>query len=279
MGPFASALLLESFLAPFLVTVSLIAIGRSGWISLRSLPGPILASTLMLPASVGVTYVLALGWPETFFLDAKAKVVVATILGAIIGLLVFRERSWSMPALIALAIIIPIWIGLPALQQARSEAGLLILPILIGLAFAAFAKFKDPLITPRRLVVPITLALGIAGITALGRSLSFAELALALASSLIALFLFGRGVITPPSIIAAAAMLSALLASLLLYSEVSKLALLVLGLALSADVISTWAERRGSRFLASALLTSACFFPLSIALLIARFDAGSISIY
>ena len=285
MGSFASAVLLESSLVPFLATFFLAVIGALGGARQSQRPSlwAILASVSMLPVSVGLTYGLALGWPQSFGLDARSKLLIAVFLGALTGLGLSREIRWSWPALILLVIALPLWIGLPALSQAKPGSGFLIAPALAGLAVVIMIRKNGHLlVTPRWMIILITLALGIAGIAALGRALTFAELALALGSSLTAAFLAVRSSLNiplMPAAIGAVTMLLALATVLLLYSEASKLALLALATTFFATIIADLARRHAAQTPTSMIFALACLLPLSAALLIARVDAGSISIY
>ena len=145
--------------------------------------------------------------------------------GAIIGLGSHRNQSAVKVAAIALSIALPLWIGLPALQQARPESGFLLLPVLVGVLLSITVQPSQSALTQRRLIILMTLASGLAAIAAFARTLSYAELAFALASALIAVFFFGRNIDLSPILSSAASMMLALTTALLLYTDASRAAL------------------------------------------------------
>ena len=117
--------------------------------------------------------------------------MLSAFMGVAIGMAIQHRLPWSTSILAALAITVPLWIGLPALQQARFESALLI-PLIAAALLTP--RLMGPCTswgeTPKILAMT-AIALGLAGIAALARSLSFAELSLALASALLALILIG----------------------------------------------------------------------------------------
>jgi hypothetical protein len=276
MGSFAGRLLLESGVIPFIVTLLGISTARYvDGVKRRSL----LASTVMIPASVGATYLLVMGWPNGIAIDARIKIVLASFAGAIIGLGLHRNQSAAKAGAIALSIALPLWVGLPALQQARPESGFLLLPVLVGVLLSIAVQPSQSALTQRRLIILMTLAFGLAAIAAFARTLSYAELAFALASALIAVFFFGRNIDLSPILSSAASMMLALTTALLLYTDASRAALVVLSTVLLSEAANRLLGERFSRPVTALIFPLACLLPLCIAVMIARVDAGPFSHY
>lgn len=271
MGPFAADLLLESLLAPFALACMVLAAVR--WIRYR--PLVLIAPAVAMLLAVGATYGLVLGWPSVLAPSARDKVLLALVIGLVAGIFISKRPQWTRPVLITGAFAIPIWVGLPALQQGRLDGGLLILPI----AFAAISlwliEHRPAPSSTADLLLASALAAGLAGIAAFARSLTFTELGLSLAAALIAILIVGRRPVTMPATLASAAMLLAMATSLLLYSEASLAAILVLGATIGAERLARLST--GDLTVRHLLLFLA--LPTVIAIVIARIDAGPISIY
>ncbi len=275
MRPLAVQFLLESALVPFLVAAAL------GLAARTTVPDRARAGVLALAVlfAVGATYVLAFGWPSTLALNARTKIMLSAFIGVAIGMAIEHRLPRSMIALAALAIIIPLWTGLPALQQGRLDSALLI--PLIAAALLAPRLMGDCRSWGERpkILTMMALALGLAGIAAFATSLSFAELSLSLASALLAIFLIGPKPTPAAATIVAAPILLALTAALFLYSSASLPALLVLSTVIGAEPLARRSWGREPAPLPTRRVLLYCLLPAAAAILIARIDGGSISIY
>ncbi|MGI9503139.1 MAG: hypothetical protein ACR2RE_08815 [Geminicoccaceae bacterium] len=267
--------LLESALVPIL------AAGALGLAARTIVPDRARAGVLALAVllAVGTTYVLAFSWPSTLVLNARTKIMFSAFIGIAIGMAIEHRLPWSTIALAALAIAVPLWIGLPALQQGRLES-ILLIPIIAAALFAPrlmgdCRSWGEP---PKVLTM-MALALGLAGIAAFARSLSFAELSLALASALLAIILIGPRPLSATAAIATAPILLALTAALLLYSNASLPALLVLSTVIGAEPLARRSSGREPEPVPTRRVLLYCLLPTAAAILIARIDGGSISIY
>ena len=280
MGSLAAQFLLESLLAPFAAAALLLTLAR--WLprSRFAALGPVFAMMLAL----GTTYVLAFGWPSSHALDARTKILISAVLGAIMGLIVERRDRTSTVMLIAGATAIIVWIGLPALVHGRPASALLLLPIAVALAaLRLFGRGNASDETPPILTM-LTLAFGLAAIAVFAKTFSLAQIALSLASALLAVLIFGRPALSSPGAKApvellTSAMLLALSTALLLYSEANVFAVIILATTLIAGRL---ASRSGEAEGGAVSIPRHVVFrllPAAAAILIARIDAGPISLY
>ena len=276
MGPLARQLLLESVLAPF-VFASLVMIAAR-----RDERQMVLAQSFAIIVGAGITYILAFGWPPSLTGGSRTKVMLSLLIGLVIGFGFERRARWARPALIASAIGLPLWVGLPALQLGKSESALLALPILAALSLSAPIGRDQrvlPLVERPWLPMLITMAVGLAAIAAFAKAFTFTQLGLALASVLLACLVVGREPLGPIAACMAAAMLLTTATALLLYSAASPWALLVLGTVLFADRAARLTNRSAASKTTVPRLLIFCFLPAAAAILIARIDAGPFSIY
>ncbi|MGI9499236.1 MAG: hypothetical protein ACR2P3_04315 [Geminicoccaceae bacterium] len=275
MGPLAGQLLLESLLAPGLLAALVMLLARgSGY-------GPLapFAPVLAIALAIGTTYVLAFGWPPGPAVGARAKILLSAVIGLAVGVAIQGRIRWYRFGFITAAIGIPIWIGLPALQQMNLESVLLILPVTAALAVLPIIGKTAPSASSPQILILLTLTVSLAAIAVFAKTFSFAELGLSLGSALLAILTIDRKPLAAPAVIMAAAMLSALITALLLYSEVSLPALLVLAFVIGADRLARlWTGGRKAHPSIWLVLVF-CILPAAAAILIARIDAGAISIY
>ncbi|MEZ5933791.1 MAG: hypothetical protein R3F54_17935 [Alphaproteobacteria bacterium] len=273
MGPLAAQLLLESVAAPLLVAGLVMGAFRLGGDAIDSAPA------LALVLAFAATYFLAFGWPASHALGSHAKIMLATIVGCSLGIAIDRGIWWSRLGLITGAVAIPLWIGLPSLTQQRPESALLLLPVLAAGALTALIGRSGSVERLPTLLTLITLAFGTAVIAVVARTISFAELALALGAALLAILAIGRRPLLVSAIITSALTLLALITALLLYSEASVWSLLMLTLVAGAVPLARLfgSGNRPPTPIGRVLLC--CLLPAAAAILIARIDAGSISTY
>lgn len=280
MGPLAGQILLQSLLAPFIIAGAvMMAASRArahgsdpAWIT-------VLAPAFAIGLATSTTYILAFGWPANVALNARANIMLAALVGLAFGLAVAKHVPWSKTGLAAGAIAIPLWIGLSALQQGRPESALLFLPI--GAALIAPVLIGRPVRSNgRSLILMLTImAFGIAAVSAFAQALSFAELSLALAGALVAIFIIGREPPGLPATLMAAGMIQALITALLLYSEASATALAILISVAGADRLCRLSSHERTAPVPILHLLVFALPPAAAAILIARIDAGPISIY
>jgi hypothetical protein len=204
---------------------------------------------------------------------------VALAAGSLIGLVEVWNRSIARLLLAMASLVIPFWIGWPALVQDWSRGWLLMLPLLAG-CWLSRELTVQPSIVKRACLMLIAMATGLALIAVYAKALSLAEFGLALASALLAIILVGPKPLSGMAAIMAATMLLALLTTLLFFSSASPIALLVLTLVLGAERLASLAHRFNKAFQATSLTFALlCVLPLVIAVVIARIDAGPFSIY
>lgn len=267
--------LLESWLVPFVVAGATILPAR--WSNRRAVVVGLTAVAFL--AAVGSFYALAFGWPTGASLGSRQKVVVALAAGSLIGLVEVWNRSIARLLLAMASLVIPFWIGWPALVQDWSRGWLLMLPLLAG-CWLSRELTVQPSIVKRACLMLIAMATGLALIAVYAKALSLAEFGLALASALLAIILVGPKPLSGMAAIMAATMLLALLTTLLFFSSASPIALLVLTLVLGAERLASLAHRFNKAFQATSLTFALlCVLPLVIAVVIARIDAGPFSIY
>lgn len=286
MGPLAGQLLLQCLLAPFVLAGLIMASAR--WLGSHGFGQEWTASfapALAVAAGVIATYLLIFGWPPSPAVGARTKIVLSVIIGLAFGLVVegccrrTRLGRWARFGLIAGAIGIPVWIGLPALQQGRPESALLILPIAVALVAPSLSVRGASSGGTPGLLMLLTLAVGLAAIAVFAKALSFAVLGLALGSALCAILIIGREALAPPVVVMSAAMLLALTTALLLYSDASLTALLVLGTVLGAGRLAGISNHNAEAKAPVPRIVIFCVLPAAAAILSARIDAGPISIY
>ncbi len=281
MGSPAARLLLESVLAPFVLAALLLMAAR--WAGQARFAAFLQAPAIVL--AIGTTYILAFGWPDEFVPSARSKIMLAAFGGLAIGMILEQRARWARLVLIAGAIGLPIWIGFPAIEQGRPESALLAIPIiaaliapsLMGMASSGIAAPADAGVSA--ILIALTLAIGLAAIAVLASAFSFAELCLSLGSALLAILaLSGRGFETPAAL-TTAALLSALITAMLLYSEASPLALFVLVTVIGAERLARLTNGQRSAKTATPRTFIFCLLPAAAAILIARIDAAPFSLY
>jgi hypothetical protein len=267
----AAELILNGVLAPLLVTALLFGTAyladRDGFTALA----PAIAITL----AVCISGLVSFGWPLGLTFNARTKIMVSSIIGLALGVAFERDVRGSR-VLLALGLTgIAIWLGLPALRQDLWQDGLLLIPVITGLLILASSRQSSG---EAGLLIAVSVALGLAVIAALAKALSYSVFALALASPLLAALATGRPQLPLSAVITVGTTMLALLAALLLYTEVSLPALLVLSLCLGAEHLAKLTWRHGGRPPRRHILPY-CLGPTLLAILIARIDGGAISIY
>lgn len=222
------------------------------------------------------TYVMIFGWPTSAMVGARQKIYLLTTTSVLLGLYLSRPPPFRWLAIFLILGLL--WIGWPLVIQGRSDAIFLILPIAFGLwtchqALGAAEK------TTQSGWLLIVIAVGLSMIALHGRTISYSQLTLALASSLVVISLLGPKPPAAVPIIAALTMLSSLLGTLILYSDASILAILVLCSCLASPKLAQLlCNMFAIQFrywmcllIATVLLTAAIF--------IAWIDAGAVSVY
>ncbi|MEM8951206.1 MAG: hypothetical protein AAGA21_00515 [Pseudomonadota bacterium] len=265
---------------PF-VLVSLVLIANRA-VNRRRLAAYLEAAAFV--AALGTTYVLALGWPVDLVFSAKSKIVIAAVGGFAAGLAFCERARWAKTAIIALVIAMPLWIGLPALQQGRPESALLLLPIAIAFTLPFLIDVSvigdaAPDNACSKTLIAMTMTFGLAMIALFAKTFSYAELALSLASTLLAAMTIGRKQLAAPALITIAAALLAMITALLLYSQANLTAMLVLSIVIGAERLDRVACSESDREPSLKRIAIFCALPAMTAILIARIDAGPFSIY
>ena len=281
MNSFAGQVVFESVIVP--AAVSGLVVLPTRWLRHRVSLVLIYAAGFFM--AIAVSYVLTFGWPATPALGARQKIAILAAAGILVGLGtgLGKPRLPLSTLLTAFLAAGPLWIGWPLLTQGRSDAVLLILPLLIAPIFAGFWINDQPapstLSVTERGVLMVTMAIGLAMIALFARTLSMTQLGLALASTLAAAALAGRKPAPPLLLIAGAAMLSGFLTALLLYSEANVPAILILAAILLLPALqrfysclSIMQESPWPIYLTAMMLTA-------ISVSITWIDAGSISVY
>jgi hypothetical protein len=233
VSPLAVQFLLESVVAPAVLS-GLIVI-QTRWF--RHRVSLVLITAIAFSAAITGTYLMMLGWPLSTALDARQKLYLLTWAGALIGLGFSLDERRSAPLLAALFVLGPLWIGWPALMQGRLDTLLLVLPITASVWLSRQCRRSED--QPSALLwLLVIMAAALATQAFLARTLSLGQLGLALAATLLSIALIGRKPPLPVTAIAGLAMLSGLWSALLLYSEASVPALIVLGGALIAPALA-----------------------------------------
>jgi len=248
---------------------------------LRHRVSRVLVYAIAFFAAIAASYVIIFGWPMTSALGARQKIVLLTLAGLLIGVgSSFRNIPFLSSALLIAG---PIWIGWPALAQGRSDALLLGLPLIIALLITGFwIRDRSHQSTDTEIelyLLMIIMAVGLALIALFARTLSVMQLGLALASVLAVVVLAGRKHPQRLLLIAGAAMLVGLLTAILLYSQASLPAIIVLSAICGLPCLKVFSSGL------SILRTSAwpavlmAMILTTVAVAIAWIDAGSISVY
>jgi len=274
MGPLAAKLLLESGLIPFILAGLAMMVARRS----RAPSSIELIPALAIFLAVGTTFILAFGWPTTLVLSARIKVMLSAVIGLALGVAVARQIRWSEIALAAGAVGIPLWIGMAALQQGQPAFAGLIFPIAAVLAAACSNGRAGPIKASSGLMIVLT-AFGLAAIGYFGKSLSYMQLTLALGSAFLAIWIVGQRPPPNTAIIMAAALLLALFAALMLYSQASFPALLLLSTLVAAEPAARFFATDSSRPPPFRRIFLFSMAPLLTAIVMARIDAGSLSLY
>ena len=128
-------------------------------------------------------------------------------------------------------------------------------------------------------MIAFAMALGLGMIAVFARTFSYAELALSLASALLAALTIGQRRLAPPALITVAATLLALITALLLYSDASLIALLVLSSVIGAERLGLVARGESALEPSMKHIAIFCALPTVAAIVIARIDAGPFSTY
>ena len=276
MGPLAARLLLESLLAPFLfaalTTLSIRGLLREAFACL--------VPAFAMFSAVGITYILAFGWPPSLTMDARMKVMLSAVVGMAVGMALHHRIRGANAGLAIATIGVPLWIGLPSLLLGKPTSALLLLPLAaaaLGRSILGDATTRSGSVS--RILILLTLAIGLAAIAAFAKAFSFAELGLALASALLAILVTCREPFQMPATLTAAAMLLALATALLLYSGASLPAFAVLAFVLGADRLARASNGNLDAPAPIGRVLFFCLVPAAAAIAIARIDAGPISIY
>lgn len=278
MGPLATTLLLESLALPWLIATLVMSLARS--FERAAMIAPVLAIFL----AVTTTYVLAFGWPTRPVIDAKAKIMLAAPLGLAAGFLIERQAPSARIAAWALTAGLPLWVGFPLLQQLELDSAFPVLPIVAGALIVWFffrttGDERTAQGSAQQLLVLTTLAFGLAAIAALGKALSFAELGLAIGACLLAISMTTRESFGVTAATMAVSMLLALFTALLSFSDASPLALAILAIVIGAVPLARLSGGGQEQAPSFPRVLACCLFPMITAILIARIDAGAISIY
>lgn len=274
MTSFAGKLLLESVVVPAVIAGFLVFPTR--WFSHRV--SLFLVSATAISAAIATTYLMMFGWPVSEALGARQKIGLLTLAGLLLSIGHSRKPTRLAHLLPALSVLGPLWIGWPALMQGHPTSILLALPIGAGLWIGHRSMTGKDKSTELCLTVTI-MAIGLALMALFARTLSMTQLSLALAATLGAIVLVGpkppdRSVLT-----AGTTMLIGLASAIMLYSDVSLPAILVLGCILAITplrrIIMNQKAINNRPWL--SLLIAMALVTLSTG--IAWIDAGSISIY
>ncbi len=264
--------LLESIVVPAVVAGLVVFPAR--WSSHRVSFGLVTATAFL--AAILTTYALIFDWPASTVLAARQKIIFLTLAATLLGLVPCQKLSSR--SLVVLAIIGPLWIGWPALQQGMPSSALLTLPIIVGI-WAGHRSSDQPGATTAHSLVLLLMAIGLALIALFARTFSVSQLSLALASITLSILLLGRQPPNPILPTTSAVMLSGLLSALLLYSDASVPALVILGSTLLAPALaglfgnmSAFHDTPRTGLLAAMLL-------VALAVGIAWIDAGAVSVY
>ena len=221
-------------------------------------------------------YVMIFGWPTSLVIGARQKICLVTLASVLLGLCLSRTQLFRW---LAINVILGLlWISWPVIVQGRLDAVFSALPIAFGLwACHQVLSTEEKAARPGMLLTVIGIGLSIIALHA--RTVSYSQLSLALASSLLVICLYAPRSLTPIPIVAAATMLSGLLGALILYGETSLPAILVLCSCLASSMLArlycstfTVQRRYWTDILIAIVLMMAAIF-------IAWIDAGAVSVY
>jgi hypothetical protein len=270
----AAELFFEGVLTPFLSAA--LVLGAAYFRAQRQAPAFVPASAIAL--SVVTASLVAFGWPVDWVLTARTKILVSAVIGLALGAL-FEKGVPGSRLVTTLGLIgVAVWISEPALRQNRWEDVLPLIPLITGVLLLTPSRRIPDRTGKARLIATLIFAFGLAAIAALAKALSYSLLTLALASAGLAVLMIGRSHFPPSAAIAAYATLLALATALVLYTDISLPALLILCLSIGAERLSRLTTRHGGSP-AFPFLLAFCIATTLLAIVIARIDGGAISIY
>lgn len=236
------------------------------------------APALAIVAAVCLAGILALGWPISWTFHARTKIMVSALIGLALGT-AFKSRGARIGPITSLGLVgIIIWIGKPALQQGHWEGVLLVTGLIAITLIPSRLRQPDSQSYAPKLLIAIIFTFGLAALAALAKSLSYSVLALALMTSMLGILAIWRSPLASPALVTINATMLALVSALLLYTDVSLPALLILCTIFAAERLAYFAWRREG-LPPRQLVLSFCIAPVFFAIVIARIDAGAISIY
>lgn len=253
-------MLIESLAAPFLVALLAAGIGRSLGYFKRMWP------SLAIMAGFFTAYVLGLGTPPWPPRSASQKLPYVMLFGTLLGTVAVRPVVGRIIATVWPFLIV-LWLGWRPLVAGDGSTVLLILALgAVGMIICAPHPVERG---TRHLTMLTVAAFGLACLAVLGKSLSLGQLAVALAAALA-----GAGLATPSRaidrkmLLGAGGTLLALAATLALFSEANRIALLLLTAVFAAD----WTTRQFALTAGTArvVFATCCLVPLLLAMILAR---------
>jgi len=267
-------LIVDGGLAPFgIASLILFAANRTVDDRLKAL-----ASAGAIVLAVCVAGLLAFGWPISGTLTARTKIMIASLMGFALGIVITSRVGGIGPIVLFGLVTIVVWIGQPALQQGRWDGIFLVMLVTAVTLLSARLYRADGNDSGPRLLIIVIFAFGLAILAAFARSLSYSVFAFALMSALLATLWIGKSTLPSSAVVTIEATMLALVSALLLYTDMSRLALLVLCTVFAAEHIARLAWRHDGpppqRYIFSFSIA-----PAALAILLARIDAGAISIY
>lgn len=267
MSPIARQILLESLLAPFVISALILVVARPLRLGRGAIGAGIVAGLL-------VGHVGAYGWSGLVPAGAASKLPALAVAGLLAGSALDRLGRATASARLAAALYAALvvgWLAWPRLGEPvfLASAGLLWLVGALALD-ATRAAVPSPV---RPLAIMIAVALGLAGIALFAPAVSIMQLALGLTGALAAPALLARlargGVLPASAFLPAAGGLLGLATILVLFSAAPLAALALVALVAAASPLSAVLARRlGWRaWLTFALL---CLLLPALAVLLAR---------
>ncbi len=224
------------------------------------------------------TYWLIFGWPGSLVPSARQKIILLAAAGLFLGTI--HHRNARRAAFAALITLTPFWIGLPSLAQGQPKAVLLALPALMGLGVLFVASTRPYQDQGQSLAWSLAaLALGLAAIALFGRSASLSQLSLALASALAAILLTTQKPPPHSLILTVMVLASGLLTTLLLYTDASLTAAVLLALSPLAPLFAARLAKVATRDIRAALTGFLLVGMVVLVAVIAWIDGGHISLY